>query len=178
MAEVSRGWNSAGPSREVYELLILNENTSESPRPRSARHLKLLLFINVAPSLVQRFRVRNGSRPWVRSLGYVYASAQVAQLTTKRPAGVSELLIFHPVDTIAKRLMSNKAKVLSHLARSGSRANPIKGLVLLPELDHFPRCCNRSSTQEAAIAIPWSRVRCRIQGFTADLQVRRSTVVQ
>jgi hypothetical protein len=25
--------------------------------------------------------------------------------------GVAELLIFHPVDTIAKRLMSNKAKV-------------------------------------------------------------------
>ena len=25
--------------------------------------------------------------------------------------GIAELLIFHPVDTIAKRLMSNKAKV-------------------------------------------------------------------
>jgi hypothetical protein len=29
--------------------------------------------------------------------------------------GVAELLIFHPVDTIAKRLMSNKAKVLTSL---------------------------------------------------------------
>ena len=28
-----------------------------------------------------------------------------------RSAGVAELLVFHPVDTIAKRLMSNKAKV-------------------------------------------------------------------
>lgn len=27
--------------------------------------------------------------------------------------GVAELLIFHPVDTVAKRLMSNKAKVHS-----------------------------------------------------------------
>ena len=26
--------------------------------------------------------------------------------------GIAELLIFHPVDTVAKRLMSNKAKVL------------------------------------------------------------------
>jgi hypothetical protein len=25
--------------------------------------------------------------------------------------GIAELLIFHPVDTVAKRLMSNKAKV-------------------------------------------------------------------
>ena len=29
--------------------------------------------------------------------------------------GVAELLIFHPVDTIAKRLMSNKAKVSTFL---------------------------------------------------------------
>jgi hypothetical protein len=29
--------------------------------------------------------------------------------------GVAELLIFHPVDTIAKRLMSNKAKVYDFL---------------------------------------------------------------
>ena len=27
------------------------------------------------------------------------------------PLGVAELLVFHPVDTVAKRLMSNKAKV-------------------------------------------------------------------
>jgi hypothetical protein len=33
-------------------------------------------------------------------------------------AGVAELLIFHPVDTIAKRLMSNKAKVCSVMTRS------------------------------------------------------------
>lgn len=30
-------------------------------------------------------------------------------------AGIAELLIFHPVDTIAKRLMSNKAKVRIYL---------------------------------------------------------------
>jgi len=29
----------------------------------------------------------------------------------KFSTGVAELLIFHPVDTVAKRLMSNKAKV-------------------------------------------------------------------
>jgi hypothetical protein len=31
-------------------------------------------------------------------------------------AGVAELLIFHPVDTIAKRLMSNKAKGCTSLS--------------------------------------------------------------
>jgi hypothetical protein len=29
----------------------------------------------------------------------------------RREAGVAELLVFHPVDTVAKRLMSNKNKV-------------------------------------------------------------------
>ena len=37
----------------------------------------------------------------------------VQQLLTegRLHAGVAELLVFHPVDTVAKRLMSNKAKV-------------------------------------------------------------------
>ena len=92
-------------------------------------------------------------------------------------AGVSELLIFHPVDTIAKRLMSNKAKVLPQLAHRGSRTYLIKGLVL-PELDRFPGCCLSTSAQEAAVTIPWSRVCCRIQDLSADIQVWRSTMVQ
>ena len=38
-------------------------------------------------------------------------------------SGVAELLIFHPVDTVAKRLMSNKVKVCSALSSfSSSRA--------------------------------------------------------
>ena len=41
-------------------------------------------------------------------------------MTTKGLTGVSELLIFHPVDTIAKRLMSNKAKVVPQLVHNGS----------------------------------------------------------
>ena len=32
---------------------------------------------------------------------------------TTRSLGVAELLVFHPVDTVAKRLMSNKAKVMN-----------------------------------------------------------------
>jgi len=36
-----------------------------------------------------------------------------ARILGSGASGVSELLIFHPVDTIAKRLMSNKAKVSS-----------------------------------------------------------------
>jgi hypothetical protein len=34
--------------------------------------------------------------------------------------GVAELLIFHPVDTVAKRLMSNKAKVCSVMIMNSS----------------------------------------------------------
>lgn len=37
---------------------------------------------------------------------------------TRRALGIAELLIFHPVDTVAKRLMSNKAKVRQRLALS------------------------------------------------------------
>jgi hypothetical protein len=41
-------------------------------------------------------------------------------------AGVAELLVFHPVDTIAKRLMSNKNKVSIYLqqARQHSDQSP------------------------------------------------------
>ena len=55
---------------------------------------------------------------------------------TETVPGVSELLIFHPVDTIAKRLMSNKAKVPSQPVHNVTRSHLTKGL--LPELDHFP----------------------------------------
>ena len=100
-----------------------------------------------------------------------------AEMTTEPTVGVSELLIFHPVDTIAKRLMSNKAKVSSQLTHSGGRANFIKGLVL-HELDHFPRCSLGASVQEDAVAIPWSRLCRGLQDLPANLQVWRSTMVQ
>jgi hypothetical protein len=51
----------------------------------------------------------------------------MTQITKKGFAGVSELLIFHPVDTIAKRLMSNKAKVLSQPTHSGVALTLLKG---------------------------------------------------
>jgi hypothetical protein len=66
----------------------------------------------MSPSFVQRFRVWNGSCSWVWSLRYAYALTRSNATDTETLSGVSELLIFHPVDTIAKRLMSNKAKVL------------------------------------------------------------------
>ena len=37
--------------------------------------------------------------------------------------GVAELLIFHPVDTVAKRLMSNKAKVCNLFSFTSSTSN-------------------------------------------------------
>lgn len=99
-------------------------------------------------------------------------------MTTKSLVGVSELLIFHPVDTIAKRLMSNKAKVTPQLSRSEAHADRVKGLILCPELDHFPRCRLSTGTQKAAVALPRSRVCGGIQDLAADLQIRWSTVVQ
>jgi hypothetical protein len=43
--------------------------------------------------------------------GQIKLSTCILTLTSQF-LGVAELLIFHPVDTVAKRLMSNKAKVL------------------------------------------------------------------
>jgi hypothetical protein len=62
------------------------------------------------------------AHPWIWHLRYVLRSltpSNVARVLTscclRASLGVAELLIFHPVDTIAKRLMSNKAKVLTFL---------------------------------------------------------------
>lgn len=95
---------------------------------------------------------------------------------TETAPGVSELLIFHPVDTIAKRLMSNKAKVVSQPPHSGTRLYLVEGL--LYKLDHFPRRRFSTFIQEAVVALPWSRICCGVQNLTADLQVRRPTLVQ
>jgi hypothetical protein len=46
------------------------------------------------------------------SAGYTnFIRSFKASKLTRTLTGVAELLIFHPVDTIAKRLMSNQAKV-------------------------------------------------------------------
>lgn len=47
------------------------------------------------------------------SLSSKGSESGTARILGSGVSGVSELLIFHPVDTIAKRLMSNKAKVSS-----------------------------------------------------------------
>lgn len=53
--------------------------------------------------------------------------------------GVAELLVFHPVDTVAKRLMSNKAKVM---LKSSLPSIPqlilLLGLVLRTQQYHLP----------------------------------------
>jgi hypothetical protein len=54
------------------------------------------------------------ARPRVWHLWYAYCPYEVTAhslISHYTTLGVAELLIFHPVDTIAKRLMSNKAKV-------------------------------------------------------------------
>jgi hypothetical protein len=53
---------------------------------------------------------------WARTSGAGAAGASRSAATTSLKrlilrSGVAELLVFHPVDTIAKRLMSNTTKV-------------------------------------------------------------------
>jgi len=51
---------------------------------------------------------------WAQALRVsVLTHIPISCLTAFSALGIAELLIFHPVDTVAKRLMSNKAKVLS-----------------------------------------------------------------
>jgi len=67
-------------------------------------------------------------------------------------SGVAELLVFHPVDTVAKRLMSNKNKVcaligtscsrIKYLAcRSRSRQFRLSSSAMLQVNQYFPSCC-------------------------------------
>jgi len=159
-------------------MLIQSENNLRVTSDLACPPSEAPLVYDVPHSFVRWFRIRNGSCSWVGIIRYASVLVQATQLITKCFAGVAELLIFHPVDTIAKRLMSNKAKVLLRQTHIGGRANLVQGLVLIPEFDTFPRRGYSTSAQEAGVALPWSRIRCGIQGFAADLQVRRSTMVQ
>lgn len=58
----------------------------------------------------------------------------------------------------------------------GAGPNLVEGL--LPELNHFPGRRFSTPAEEIDVTLPWSRIRCRVQDLTADLQVRRSAVVQ
>ncbi|TFY81212.1 hypothetical protein EWM64_g2801 [Hericium alpestre] len=64
------------------------------------------------PRVWQRQGVRRGSHSGLWHFWYAVTGRPAVELSvlTWTP-GVAELLIFHPVDTIAKRLMSNKGKV-------------------------------------------------------------------
>ena len=44
-------------------------------------------------------------------IGSKYKESGTARVLGSGASGIAELLIFHPVDTVAKRLMSNKGKV-------------------------------------------------------------------
>ena len=92
------------------------------------RQLRLALQLpqDVPYSLRQGKGIRHSARPWIWHLWYVLRCKRyhVKQsidcvLTSnciRASLGVAELLIFHPVDTIAKRLMSNKVKVYLYIS--------------------------------------------------------------
>jgi len=98
-------------SRQIAVLL--------QPEPQ-----QLFRFPCVVPSLSIQLPCLPRSRATAKTLELLVFSdlgRLVSQLTSHTTSifklsfisGVAELLIFHPVDTIAKRLMSNKAKVRS-----------------------------------------------------------------
>lgn len=69
---------------------------------------------NVSHSQWQRKRVGNRTGTRLRRIWYVQSRLTTIcynSLIARDEAGVAELLVFHPVDTIAKRLMSNKSSV-------------------------------------------------------------------
>ena len=99
--------------------------------------------------------------------------------------GVAELLVFHPVDTVAKRLMSNKAKVMNAsvfllLQQSliGTFFRELEGLVLNPLLDHLSGSGWRAVGTQGLVVVSGSRIRRRIQSAPTGLQIRWSAMVQ
>ena len=107
-------------------------------------------------------------------------------------AGVAELLVFHPVDTIAKRLMSNKSKVC-HSLSAGTRAPrprlcpptscsptphpPRTGVRLVALPDHLQGVRDRAPRPQAPLPLPRARLRRGLQGHPAHIQVRRPALV-
>lgn len=104
-----------------------------------------------------------------------------AQIDWTSVTGVAELLIFHPVDTIAKRLMSNQAKVTINndhvsIVFDGTFITP--GLVIHVEPHTFPGRSIRTGPSQIYLSFPWPWVCCRLQSRATDVQIRRSAVVQ
>lgn len=69
----------------------------------------------VAGSAAKDFKKESGTARLLGSGLYPTARSPLRNrpLTVLGSAGIAELAIFHPVDTIAKRLMSNQGKVAS-----------------------------------------------------------------
>ncbi|KAJ7467976.1 mitochondrial carrier protein [Mycena latifolia] len=68
--------------------------------------------------------------------------------------GITELLIFHPFDTVAKRLMSNKAKVrIIHLFLR-EKSNKWADLMGHHEPDPLPRSRNGLTAEKVPLAVP------------------------
>lgn len=66
----------------------------------------------VASSAAKDFKKESTAARLLGSGQYLYAKVRLASpLTVSGSAGIAELAVFHPVDTIAKRLMSNEGKM-------------------------------------------------------------------
>lgn len=79
-------------------------------------------------------------------------------------AGVAELIIFHPVDTVAKRLMSNKSKVPScYVCAVLSTYGKAIGVIYITVTNHLPRCSCSSLGPQTSVIVPWSWLRRWLQ---------------
>lgn len=76
--------------------------------------------------------------------------------------------------------MSNKSKVRTPLSVPRTPFDVVfdVGVVLQPLPDHLQGARRRATRQEAAVPVPWSWLRRRLQGYPADIQVRRTAMVQ
>lgn len=128
---------------------------------------------HVAPSLRQRQRFWCSPSSRLRNIRSLGSLSRGSSLNAKRSrsSGIAELLIFHPVDTVAKRLMSNKAKVCrgvwpdsqrsreSHSTgiMGNSRAHPLQGT------------CVCTGRKEIPFTIPRSGICSRLQGCSTGI---------
>lgn len=93
--------------------------------------------------------------------------------------GVAELVVFHPVDTIAKRLMSNKVRShASYFCYIKLILYGLLGVIVLAFVNHLPGTCLCSSGSKTAVAVPRFGVRSWLQGYAANLQVWWSAILQ
>lgn len=105
----------------------------------------------------------------------------IARVAGAGTAGIAELIVFHPVDTIAKRLMSNATRVRNRvhqlLLDSFVLTFVFPGHVCLcAEQCHLQTIRLRPRLLKIHLPLPWSGLRCRLQSLSKSVQIWRCSV--